>query len=137
MVGYPLAGLDPAVDRVALAADRDSQDWVLPGGCADRMEPAGRAAVLDRREAALDMAAAAGPAADCDEADAEQAVAERVVADLEVARSTSPAVADSIDYTHFHHKSYLTFIHSLFCFIYKDVPLSDSRSTLNSIFNPS
>ncbi len=99
-----------------------------PGDSVDRMEPAGRDVAL---EAALDTVVA-GPAEDSDEGDAEQAAA-----DLEVSRSTFLAVADSIDYNHFHHKSYLTSIHSLFRFIYKDVPLFDSRSTLNSILNPS
>ena len=115
MAGLPQAGPAPVADTAALAGD--CADRREPGHSADRRELADRAVAL---EAALDTVVA-GPAEGSDEGDAEQ-----VAADLGVSRSTSLVVVDSIDYNHFHHKSYLTSIHSLFRFIYKDVPLSDA-----------
>ena len=144
MVDSLRAGLAPGVDGMGLAADRDTQGLGQLAGCADHMEPAGHASVvaLDRRVTAPDAAVVAAVVPDKDGVERGAVDPEGLVA----ARLTSPAAADSIDYTpaerlaasaHFHHKSYLTSIYSLFRFIYKNAKPSKSRSALNSIFNPS
>lgn len=139
-MGCLLAGPDLAADKEVLAAGKDNLGQVRPEGCAGRMAPVDcvAAVALDMQVVVELVELVVELVEDLDRGGA-------AAADLVVVRSTSPAAADSIDHiraerlaasVHFHCKSYLTCIYSLFRFIYKDVKMFENCPGLTYMLHP-